>query len=227
MLYLYRDIATLGPDSDGDENTGSIADLRAEVGVLEGRVSAVILGFPHAGVVHTWTQRASWASVFDDVRGYLEECDPEEYDLDDDYGPRRARDAVDAATVRKLADRLAQLPDVRRHGGNNIEAVDDPELAAMVTADRHARWQVGDAIRAILDKERQEFESRIGAQLDQHAATLGSEQNFRTTRTASARRKLASDFLMSLTNGLSLPSSIRDELEARARALRNDTQRMF
>jgi hypothetical protein len=221
LLYVYRDIALVDPDSDTDSFSdddesidSTTAALQAEATALEGRVAAVVLGFPHAGVVHTWTTAAPWASTFDTVCEYLADQTGD----DDHFIPTRYTSTIEQAKVQEIAKRLAQLTEVRRKGAFSLDATDDPELAELVAEDSRATFAIREALNNIISTERETLEAELSGGLASHATELAAQRDFRAARTVAMRRRLTENYLRTLTNGLALSASLRDELEAQARA---------
>lgn len=231
LLYVYRDIALVDPDSDTDsfldedESIDSTtAALHAEATQLEGRVAAVVLGFPHAGVVHTWRTAAPWASTFETVCEYL----ADQTEDDDHFIPTRYTSTIEHAKVQEIAKRLAQLTEVRRKGAFSLDPTDDPELTELVAEDSRASYAVREALNNILSTERDTLETELSSGLAKHAIELAAQRDFRAARTVAMRRRVTESHLRTLTNGLALSASLRDELEAQARAsMRAGTQPML
>lgn len=231
LLYVHRDIALIDPDSDMDGSfdddgpmDSTTATLYAEATSLEGRIAAIILGFPHAGVVHTWTATAPWASTFDTVCEYLADQTAD----DDRLLPARHASMVDNAKIRSIAERLAQLTEVRRNGTLNLDQAKDSELAELTAEHPHAGYSVREALNNVLHAERDNLERELSEELANHAAELAAQRDFRTARTVDMRRRLTDNYLRTFTNGLALSASLRNELEAQARAcMRTGTQPML
>jgi hypothetical protein len=211
VLYLRSEL--FDPYADEDHTHELPAHLVRHVG----QVGQVSVAFMANGLVHFWQQSATW---YLDWQHLVKESSghrgPTIRDEDDQLSPEE-RERSEA----ELIDRLLADPEFRaaRAGARQ-------RIARLSVPPDANEWSFWAAIRTACERAEELAKVQyhhFGQRLDDLAAELLADPEYRVTSSPAARKQLVDRFLIFRADGFSGPSYVRDELYARVQRLRRSS----
>lgn len=206
---------------DVEEDGGLTRTLRREASVYNGRIGKIEVAFAANGVLHCWIATAPWYDRFIERLKEQERSANQAFVFTPPAGqpefvfraPTPEQLAEQRATVERLAQELAQIPEFRsaRTYSQRRQVVDShPELAAMESdtpsqAGYLVSQAVAQAVRnltAEADGRYRELETRLRELAVEFAATPA----FMSAGSGRARREHAKDFLAERAGGFPPPT---------------------
>lgn len=205
---IYQRSVQFDPDSDPDQPDDPPARLTAR----KGQPCQISVAFAANGVVHFWEDCAAWYREWEELAavgsyepGEGQDTRPSEADR-----TRLVGELVDAV----LADQ--QFRAAATHGKRQ-------RIARQSVPKDAEQWGAGWEVAREACERAQEMTEAIYGQLedrlDELAAGLLATPAWQQASSPPARRQAAGRFLIALADGFAPPSSVREELYARARDL--------
>ncbi len=218
LLYVHHELADTGPaatavaEADFPAKCPERDRLVKALKRIEGWTARLELGFAHHGVLHLWTAQAPWQDALDELitprrRLGMQVDYPDHHELGDDE-------------IAALADLVAAAPQFRRARitERTAAARQIPRIAELQD-NPGTRWNVHSILRqaeTILTSQVAAVSERLRARQDELAALLASDADFRAIRTADARQRFVSEWVLAHSDGLRMETWWVKELAALA-----------
>lgn len=181
----------------------------------KGEIGQLLVAFASNGLIHFWEQSAPLQTEWQGLADAASRGQP--------FAPRQSEaerlspEEQDRQTA-ELVDRLLADPQFRaaKPGGAR------QRYAKFALPDGTDKWVGWDAVRDAVERAElltQTQYGQIAGRLDDLAAELLTDAEYRKASSPGARKQAAEQFLIPRANGFAPPAHVRDELYARAQRL--------
>jgi hypothetical protein len=190
-------------------------DLPAHLAGRKGQTGEVSVAFAANGVVHFWDQAAAWFLEWEEL---TEGASPRPgFGLDRVDEAGRLSDEERARLVGELVDAVLADPQFRAASHGKRQRI--ARQAVPEGPDQWAAWEVAREACERAQEMTEDIYGQLEGRLDELAAGLLASPGWQQASSPPARRQAAGRFLIPLADGFAPPSSVREELYARARDL--------